>query len=297
MPGFEFAGTDQIRDEATAWVARFAPLVMDSSVPEENEVRERIELCEKLKQDGSELQDRLSSIESADSGLAATFRQAYGQLDSIEVDLRKQIARLRPGDPAGIADLGSLNDKLAERLARQEVGLEPDNTIPDILEMKVGPGNRATAIGLGVFGLGWNSFTAMHAFFMIGGMAKAFGWAALFLLLFYAIFFMVGIGMFAAAADAGSVEDITLEGRTLTLAKTLGPWVRKKQFELAPDAEAQLAMVDAQKLPNQRNTVKQSPVVQLTDVDGKAINFGTTSTDAQRREIADRINAYLKLKA
>jgi len=296
MQSFLDPEKEQIRDEANAWIARFAPLVMSDQVPTEVEVRQRISDCVQLGQQGAELQNRLSSISDDEPDLISTFQKALGQLGSLESDFRKQLARLKPGDPDGIADLNSINEKLAERLARQEVGLDTAQEVPDILEMKVAPGNKAAAAGLGVFGLGWNAFTAFHATMMIGGMSKAFGWAALFMLAFYAIFFFAGIGMWISAFNAGSEEYISLEGRKLTVTRKLGPWVRERHYTLASDCVADIAEMQIAQVNSNQTSKRPTPVVQMFDTEGNPIGIGANATDVQRRQTRDRINAYLRLK-
>lgn len=296
MQGFQESNSEQVRDEANAWVARFAPLVMNSEVLTESEVRERIQDSQRLQAEGKALRSRLSEIAETDSDLIRTFESAIGQLDSIESDYRKQLAMLKPGDPDGIANLEAVNEKLAERMARQEVGLQTNATIPDILEMKVSPGNKAAAIGLGVFGLGWNAFTAFHATLMIGGMYQAFGLAALAMLAFYAIFFFAGIGMWIAAYNAGASEHVRLEGRELTVTKTLGPFRKDRTYKLGPDSTAEIAEMQIAQVSSNQTSKKPTPVVQLHDADGNAIGLGATSTDTQRRQTRDKINAYLKVR-
>ncbi len=296
MPEFHEVEAEQVRDEANAWVARFAPLVMHSEVLTDGEVRERIRDSDRLEKEGRALRSRLSALQDSDPDLIRTFEAAIGQLASIEADYRKQLAMLKPGDPDGIANLEAVNEKLAERMARQEIGAETNATIPEVLEMKVSPGNKAAAAGLGIFGLGWNAFTAVHAFFMIGGMAKAFGWAALFLLAFYAIFFFAGIGMWIAAYNTGASEHIRLEGRDLTVRKTLGPWTSERVFKLAVDDSAEIAEMQLAQVSNHQSSKRPTPVVQLHDIDGKPIGLGATATDVQRRQVRDKINAYLRVR-
>jgi len=225
-----------------------------------------------------------------------TFEKANFQLESIEGDFRKQLAKLIPGDPEGIADLEQINDRLAERLARQEVGLETEAAVPEVLEMKVGAPNRAGAVGIGVFGVGWTSFTTVHAVFMIGGMYQAFGWGALGLLAFYAIFFLAGFAMLAAAADAASTEHIVLDVRKLAVIKSLGPWIRRKDYQLPPDTQATIGEMETSRMRAGNAPSKPATVVQLHDVDGNAINFAANATDFQRRQVLERVNAYLKLR-
>lgn len=296
MQGNTESNSEQVRDQANAWVAKFAPLVMTSEILTEAEVRERIKSSERLQAEGRYLSSRLSEISETDTDLISTFESAIGQLDSIETDYRKQLGLLRPGDPEGIANLEAINEKLSERLARKEIGLETNATIPEVLELKVSPGNKVAAVGLGVFGLGWNSFTLLHATLMIGGMYKAFGFAAFAMLAFYAIFFMVGIGMWIAAYNSGASESIRLEGRELTVTKVLGPWRKDRTYKLGPKATADIAAMQISQVSTNQTSKKPTPVVQLHDVNGNGIGFGASATDALRRETRDKINAYLRVR-
>lgn len=292
---FDSVEAERIRDEANAWIARFAPLVMDESVPTEPEVRRRIQSCLQLRSERESLKQRLAAISDSDPELVHTFDKASNQLESIEDDFRRKLGKLMPGDPDGIADLDQIKDRLAERLARQEMGLEGESAVPEVLELKVGSPNRTAAVGIGVFGLGWTAFTTFHAIIMIGGMFTAFGWGALALLAFYSIFFLAGFTMLAAAAEAASSEHIVLDGRQLTVVKSLGPWIRKKTYQLPADARAAIAEMEIARVRAGNAPAKPSTVVQVHDVDGNPIGFGANATDFQRRQTVERVNAYLKL--
>jgi hypothetical protein len=270
---------------------------MDDASLTEEDIKRRLRVIEELQgaaQDVKRDIQNLSGVEHLE--LAQTFRQAEAQLPSIETDLRKRLARLSPGDPEGIVDLDVLQDRLNERSARQEMGLPTDQEIPAILELKTSPGNIAGAAFLGVFGTGWNAFTAVHATFMIGGMFKAFGWPALALLAFYAIFFLVGFGMWAGAVSTASSESIELHGRTLTVIKKLGSWIRRKTYELAPDAKASVGMVESSNFRAGNSNTKVWGVL-LTDVEGRSIGVAQNASDPMRTQIKDRINAYLAAQA
>lgn len=283
---------DQTSVEANAWVAEFAPLVMDDAALDAAQLKERIQRVDKLKSEATSLQERLNSLTSrVDPELAGTFRKASSQLDSLESDFRKRLAKLAPGDPMGTPDLEVVQEKLAEREARQELGVATDQEVPAVLEMKTSPGNWAAAGFIGVFGLGWTSFTTLHAVFMIGGMMKAFGPIALALLLFYAIFFMVGFGMLAAAFAAASTESISLEGRSLTITRKLGAIVRSKTRALLPGSKATVGVPSVQGVRQSGSSPTQA--VLLTDEQGSEIAIGSQSTSSQRELLCKRINDYL----
>jgi hypothetical protein len=131
----------------------------------------------------------------------------------------------------------------------------------------------------------------MHAVLMIGGMWKAMGPVALFLLLFYAIFFGVGFVMIWATIDALSVEEIELTGRSLVIKKTIGKWVRTKVIELDPETRAVVGV--AQTGMGSENKTVPPRAVLMTDAKGKEIAFGAGSTQEMKTRIARQVNEYL----
>ncbi|MEQ1935373.1 MAG: hypothetical protein ABL962_16055, partial [Fimbriimonadaceae bacterium] len=143
----------------------------------------------------------------------------------------------------------------------------------------------------GLFSVGWLSFTTFHATLMIGGFKQAFGWGALALLGFYAIFFAVGIGMAIAGANAASREEIVLDGYDLTVTKTLAGWIRKKTHRLGPDSIAEISTTTPTTM-NNRNS-RPVPCIALNDAEGNAVTLGLGGTDAMRAANIERINAYL----
>lgn len=165
-----------------------------------------------------------------------------------------------------------------------------------MLKLKLSPGNLAGAAFIGLFGLGWTGFTAFHATLMIGGMFSAFGWPALLLLLFYAIFFAVGFGMFAAAYHAAASEEIELDGRELTVRKTLFGIQREKRYRLPKDAKAE-AMAKVMEVENEgfrpTNSKKTVSAIVMTDEDGRQITFGSGATELAREKSVERLNAYI----
>lgn len=286
----------EAREAANAWVARFAPLVMDEKLLGVRAIKERLKVVEELEGSGPAIKQRLQSFAHDDDwNLLQTVEKAIEQLPSIEASLRRQLGASAPGDPAGIANLDKLNEKLAERSAREELGIAHEPNVPEILELRTSPRNIGAAAAVGLFGFGWTSFTAVHAVFMIGGMMQAFGWAALFLLGFYAIFFGVGFAMFAAAFQAASEESIELSGRDLVIRRRFGSYVREKRFQIAADARAKIGKVSTWTAQNKQSSAKTQAIL-LTDVDGKPISFGSGQPNEHLREQVEQINAYLRVK-
>lgn len=288
----------ELKAQANAWVAQFAPLVLDDTTLTKYEVRQRLRLIDELRQTGPRLKERLASFEgSYDTQLSTTMENALSQIDSIETDLRKYLGRLAPGDPAGIVDLDTLQERLEERSARQELGVPTDLEIPPVLQLKLSPGNLGAAIFVGLFGMGWTAFTTVHAVLMIGGMMHAFGWIALLLLLFYSIFFAAGFAMFGAAYNMAATEEIELDGRQLTVRKKLAGIVREKKYTLA-EGKAGLARIED--IQNNGFRPQGSPrtttAIVMTDIEGRDINFGAQASPAVRESTVERLNAYLKVQ-
>lgn len=294
MPGIDWTHDNEPdRDRAQAWVAQFAPLLLDDETLDEAEIRRRLDLIGRLKENAAEVSEGLVALQHVDDhDLVQTFHRAHGQLDSLDVDLRKRLGRLRPGDPQSIADLDALQERLDERAARQEMGLPTDQEIPQILEMRTAPGNPAGAAFLGIFGLGWNAFTTFHAVLMIGGMTKAFGWGALALLGFYAIFFFAGFAMLYGALNMASSENITLHGRNLKVTRKLGPWTRRKSYTLAAEGKASIGETDGLRGNNQPPI---KAVLLLDDAD-RPVALASNATPAVKERVRDRINAYLEAR-
>ncbi len=301
MNGFDLTpnpDSNLARNRAQGWLARFAPLVMDDSAVNDEELRNRLQLIERLGSEATELQPELESLDGLDDvELRQTFRRAVTQLDSLQGDLRKRLARVAPGDPAGLVDLDVLQERLEERAARQEMGLATTQEIPSVLKLKTAPGNLAAAAFLGIFSLAWNAFTAFHATLMIGGMAKAFGWIALALLGFYAIFFTVGFGMAWGAFMTASTEEIELDGTSLTVRRRFASITKTKRHVLDPKSRARIGegtLGWIQSGNNQRS--RPTPAVVVTDLDGREISIGVNASAESRNRTMEQINAYLDAK-
>lgn len=285
---------EELRDQANTWLAQFAPLVMAGNAGlTEYEVRRRLATVDRLRQDSEVLRPRIGSLRLADPDLAATYEQAQKQMDSIEEDLRRTLGKLAPGDPESLVDLDALQDRLAEREARQELGIQSDQATPAILEMKTSAGNIGGGLTMGVFGLGWTSFTTFHATLMIGGMSKVFGAGALFLLLFYSIFYVVGFGMLAGAAAMISNESIRLEGRRLTVIRSLGPFTRTRTYELASGSKATIGSPTSLALQPKGQRTNQA--VLLRDTNAKTVSISAYGDASLKQEVMDRVNAYLQV--
>jgi hypothetical protein len=283
-----------IREAAQSWVARFAPLVMADPELDDRALKRHLDLVESLRSEGPLLQNQFAAVAtSEDFELETTMRRAVAQLNSIENDLRRRLARIAPGDPEGHADLDVLKDRLNEREARLEVGAPTDLEVPSVLELLVAPGSPGAGMGMGIFGLGWTAFTTIHCVLMVGGMWKAMGPIALAMLLFYAIFFAVGGGMLYGAYLAASDERIELRGYELTVIRTFLGIQRKTIHQLSENSQAALdEFKPAMKMKGYGDREPTIMVV-LHDVNGKAIGLGANATKAQQTSVRDQINRYL----
>lgn len=283
-------------DQANAWVARFAPLIMNDRVLTAEEVKDLLKRLDQLRAEAPGVRGQLSLYGAQiEPSLATTFDHAVEQLDSVEEDLRKRLGKLAPGDPEGIADLERLQERLAERRARQEIGAPTGLDVGPVLEMRTAPSNLIGAAFMGLFATGWLAFTTFHAIFMIGGMMQAVGLWALFLLLFYSIFFGVGFAMAAGALSMASRESIRLEGTTLTVERRLGFWVRTKTHRVDPSKRARIGTPQFSKKNHGPASVKNDgKAVILLDAEGNEVALAAQASHALRKDICERVNAYLQ---
>lgn len=285
----------QTRDDANIWLARLSPLLSPKPGLTIDEVEKNINSLKKLQAEASDLTYRLGSLwEPGDLELSNTVSNAISQLPSLEADFRTRLAQLRTPGPR--VDLDSIQERLAEREAQQELGLPTSIHNALSLNLQTSPRNVVGAGGIGCFAVAWNSFTLFHATLMIGGMWKAFGPVALALLLFYSLFFAAGFAMIYATIDALSVEEIELTGRSLLIKKTLGKWVRTKMIDLDPESRAVVGIASAAFRTNNNNRVPQRAVI-MTDAKGKEVSFAQGATEELKQRIARQVNEYLGARA
>jgi len=289
---------DESRRQLNAWLARFAPLVMQPDPNEaldERNMQHRLQVLQSLRQESPSLhQISPDFAKPEDQELVSTFQKASKQLDSIEDDLRSQLARFKPGDPEGNVDLEVLQTRLAEREAKQEIGAPTEYAVPDVLQMQTQSANTSKATGLGCMATGVTAFTLVHASFMIGGMFKAFGLPALALLLFYSIFWFFCYKMFQAAKAAASNEEIELNGDQLKVRQTFmgRPSEVVHQINLSMPS----VVTQSQSFNNGQRGTAPLMAVMLTDAEGKPIEIACNAPAPMQQQISDRINAYMKVQ-
>lgn len=162
-----------------------------------------------------------------------------------------------------------------------------------MLEVRTSPPNWAGAGLLLLFSLGWNSFTTVHALLFIGGFWRAIGPLALAFLLFYSIFWAVGLAMAWGAFLAACQETITLEGRRLTLRRRLLGYTWKREYTLAPGAEARLVEPALHLKSRPNNVPGNGKDVAVTDETGKEIRFASGRPQYEQEQLVRKLNEYL----
>ncbi|MBX3110494.1 MAG: hypothetical protein KF857_00670 [Fimbriimonadaceae bacterium] len=283
----------QLGEDVERFLARFASWMDVDPAPGAKKAKAAVESLGRLEQELPGLTSRVRDAgDKIDRRLAATFFSAAGQVESLLDEWRVRLGVVAPGAPRSSVDLDALQSRLQEREARQELGV---SSVPAYINVKTGSGSWAAAAGTGVFALGWNAFTLFHATIMIGGMWRAFGPAALALLLFYAIFFAAGFAMIAATVAALSDEEIDLDGRDLTVTTTTLGRKKVKSFVLADGAQAEVTTPTLGNLTfrNRGDSQAKSTSVVVRTVDGKLAAFGSRLTPQEKQALARRINAYL----
>lgn len=280
----------QAIESADRWLALFAPMLDFDQASTAKELERRIKLLRQLRSSSPDVQRALSTSDLVDSAERLdVIVKASAQLASIEDEYQRRLAIEQPGNALSLPNLDVLKDKLAEHAARIEVGAENLTPFTGKLEMQTARGSIAAASGLGVFALGWLSFTTLHACLMIGGMLRSIGWGALALLAFYAIFYFAGFAMAFGAFISGSNENMILEGTKLRLTRKLGPIRMSREYTLDLTQRAKLGTAQL----GTGNSRTGTAVVQIVDSTGKTINIGAGANRDQLQRIQQQINGYL----
>lgn len=205
----------QLELDAYQWMTRMSPLVLDTLPSTKSAAQRHLsDLIQQL-QTGLALQQ---SIQNADlnPSIVTSIGEALRHLPDMITDAEVHLRFLETGAANAEDAAEQLREKLARRAAQSEVndiiGTDLNQPFRAITRQR----NIPAALGTGIFGVAWTSFTTVHAYFMIGGMMQAFGWAALFLLLFYSLFWAVGFGMLATAINNLSTETVDFFDGQLT---------------------------------------------------------------------------------
>jgi hypothetical protein len=282
-------------EAANRWLARFSPVLDGTDTLGADQTRQRVQLISDLRPDGqSALQNLLAQATQSDTELVATLRSSLNELDALETDLRRRLAALSPGDPAGVVDLGALQAKLAEKAAEREVSswAPGDTLVTPTLELKTSPPNWGAALFSGLFSLGWTSFTTIHAFFFIGGFWHVMGPFALLFLLFYSIFWAVGLAMGAAAVLSACSESISLDGRRLTVRRSLFGFEWKRDYTIPVGNRARVTAA-ATRAPSENTPAFNGMVVAIRDEAGREIKLASGRPSDEQHRLVTKLNEYL----
>lgn len=284
----------EAREAANGWLSRLSPLLDRAAPSQVEQCRKRVALVEALRPDGEQALMRMQQqAAQKDATLLQTLRDALAELDGIESDLRRRLAALSPGDPEGEVDLESMRAKLAEAAARREVasvagplGVQSSGSWQPLTLATSEPAWGA-ALVTGLFSMGWLAFTTFHATLMIGGMFRAVGFGALALLLFYAMFWAVGLGMAWSAIRSASHEEVTLNGREMTIRRWLGAFRKENRHTLGPESNVYV------NIPSVRGTGIPATELAIRDGQGKQVRFGGGCPAGEQPVLRDKINTYL----
>jgi len=291
MDGIQSSGVEAAR----GWLARYAPFVYGIPETTPDQCRNLVARLRRLRDESAGV---LAGLQEAgetagDPELLSTVRHAVSSLDGIEEDLRRRLARLAPGDPDGIVDLDALREKMAERAAREELGVATGTEVPTGFKERITGGNRGAATAAFLFGLAWNSFTLVHATLMIGGMARAFGWIALGLLAFYSIFFFAGFAMWKGAYETACAVDLELDGWELSVVRSFAGRVRRRSWTLGPTSRA----VAAGSVLSRGTGVAPMPSIRVSDKDGNEFDIPGGFDTVRLHSLERRINAHIAAQA
>lgn len=280
---------------ARQWLAEFSALLDVDDGADEAALQEALKRAEKLAVSGPELRASMPYL-TVDAGLVDTLDRAVKQVPSVAEDLRRRLARYTGQPLARDLDLDQLREKLSQREARTELGVPTEEEVPARLELPGSEPNYAAGGFMLIFGLGWTSFTTLHAVFMIGGMFKVIGFAALFLLLFYAIFFTVGFGMLYAGYQSFGKEEVVFEGFQVTVTRIIFGAKKVKVYSLGPESKAEVGAPNYGMAANTRRnqTTANLGCVAIKDVTGKTRNFMAGQDKEALTVQVNRINAYLR---
>lgn len=281
------------RETANGWLSRLSPLLGREEITQAETCRKRLALLEILRPDGevalAELQQHATS---SDTLLLETLQQALDELDGIEHDLRRHLAKLAPGDPQGAVDLELLRAKLAGVAARREVAsvagpLQTQTSLEGktltVLGSEPASGQALVVGGMGIVWLAFITYQAFQTFRTFGTGTLDNTW---FTNGMWALLWLGGAIMVKSAIQLGSREELTLEGRKLTLRQRIGPFQMVNQHSLELETRAQhVSGAQAHQDPG---------VLAIRESNGKWLNFGRRRPVTEQLWLRDKINAYLE---
>ena len=228
--------------DAYQWMTRMSPLVIDTLPSTKTAAKRHLADLQQQLQTGRTLQQAIAGM-GLNPSITTSIDEAIRHLPDMILDAEAHITYLETGAANAEDAAEQLREKLARRAAQTEVNDIIGKEIEQPLQATTRHRNIPAAIAMGIFGIAWTSFTTVHAFFMISGMMQAFGWAALFLLLFYSMFWAAGFGMLATSAASLGTETIDLYDGTLTSTFNLFGYKRVKKIAIDTSYRAKVVKV------------------------------------------------------
>jgi len=277
--------------DAYQWMTRMSPLVLDTPPSTKSAAKRHLADLQQQLQTGRLLQQDITTAELNPS-IVMSINEAIRHLPDMIRDAEAHITYLETGTANAEDAAEQLREKLARRAAQSEVDDIIGKGFEQPLQATTRHRNIPAAIGMGIFGIAWTSFTTVHAFFMIGGMMQAFGWAALFLLLFYSMFWAAGFGMLATAAVSLGTENIDLYDGTLTSTFSLFGYKRVKKIAIDTSYRARVVKVTWNGIQMQNSNRRGAPqwCIEVRDTAGAKHQISKGGDKDILEEVARQLN-------
>ena len=277
--------------DAYQWMTRMSPLVIDTLPSTKTAAKRHLTDLQQQLQTGRTLQQAIAGM-GLNPSVTTSIDEAIRHLPDMILDAEAHITYLETGAANAEDAAEQLREKLARRAAQTEVNDIIGKEIEQPLEATTRHRNIPAAIGTGLFGIAWTSFTTVHAFFMIGGMMQAFGWAALFLLLFYSMFWAAGFGMLATAAVSLGTENIDLYDGTLTSTFNLFGYKRVKKIAIDTSYRARVVKVTWGGIQLQNSNRRAAPqwCIEVRDTAGAKHQVSKGGDKDILEEVARQLN-------
>lgn len=277
--------------DAYQWMTRMSPLVLDTLPSTKTAAKRHLADLQQQLQTGRTLQQAIAGM-GLNPSITTSIDEAIRHLPDMILDAEAHITYLETGAANAEDAAEQLREKLARRAAQTEVNDIIGKEIEQPLEATTRHRNIPAAIAMGIFGIAWTSFTTVHAFFMIGGMMQAFGWAALFLLLFYSMFWAVGFGMLATSAASLGTETIDLYDGTLTSTFNLFGYKRVKKIAIDTSYRAKVVKVTWGGIQIQNSNRRSAPqwCIEVRDTAGAKHQVSKGGDKDILEEVARQLN-------
>lgn len=282
---------ETVHNEAQSYLARLAPLLYSLQTDDPSECERALKTVAQLRANGDRILSELEQTATpSDDELVTTFRAAVTQSGTIEEALRRRLAILRPGSPESRVDLASLRAGLAQVAARQELAETTGVTYEDEprVEAMLSRSNWGSGLGMLLGALAMTAFVTVHATFLVGAFFHAVGPPALFLLLFYALFYAAAFGLLSNALSAISDQTLILEGNELIVRSKLGFWTREKRRTLGPNSRASVTQAQM------RRKGQLATEIAVVDADGREFRIGRFVPEPLKQPTVERINRYVR---